>query len=202
MARFFLWISSRSPNFESCSSIFARRFAVATAFSFSSTRFSGSVNSSRRVWMRSSIFKIRSSSRSVTKLIATPPRPARAVRPTRCVYSSGSFGRSQLMTMATSSMSSPRAPTSVDIKTGTTNDLNKAKDDNLSRCVSRECSAVLRIESVFKRFVKNAAVRGRAQNIIVGGGCSGSSSSSVGFFGFFDFGLRDDFAASGGARRR
>lgn len=152
--------------------------------------------------MRSSIFKIRSSSRSVTKLMAIPPRPARAVRPTRCVYSSGSFGKSQLMTMATSSMSKPRAPTSVDIKTGTTKDLNKDKDDSLSRCVSREWSAVLLIAKDFRRFVKKAAVRGRAQNIIVGGGCSGSSSSSVGFLCFLAFGFRDDFAGSGAARRR
>jgi hypothetical protein len=107
-----------------------------------------------------------------------------------------------LMTIATSSISSPRAPTSVDINTGTTKDLNRDSEESLSRCVNREWSAVLRIDRVFRRFVKKAAVRGRAQNIMVGGGCSGGSSSSIGFFSFFVLGFRDVFVGSGGARRR
>lgn len=128
--------------------------------------------------MRSSILRIRSSSLSVTKLTAIPPLPARAVRPTRCIYSSGSSGRSQLMTMATSSISRPRAPTSVEINTGTIEDRNNDNEESRSRCVSRECNAVLRIDSVLSSSVKYAAVRGRAQKMIVGGGCSGASSST------------------------
>lgn len=155
--------------------------------------------------MRSSIFNSLSSSLSVTKLTAIPPRPARAVRPTRCVYSSGSFGMSQLITMATSSISSPRAPMSVDMRTGTTDALNSESEESRSRWVSRECSAVLRIDKDFKRFVRYAAVRGRVQKMMVGGGCSGSSSSpAAGFFflGFpFGFWFRDKFT-SGGALRR
>lgn len=48
-------------------------------------------------------------------------------------------------------MSSPRAPTSVEIKTGTTEQRNKESDDNLSLCVSLEWRAVLRIDNVFKK---------------------------------------------------
>lgn len=135
--------------------------------------------------MRASIPSTRSSSRSVTKLMATPLFPARAVRPTLCVYSSGSCGRSQLITIATSSISSPRPPTSVEIKTGTTHDRKSDRDDRRSRCVRRECSAVLRIDSVLSTAVRYAAVRGRLQNIIVGGGCTGGSSSSIVFVGLF-----------------
>lgn len=93
----------------------------------------------------------------------------------------------------------------MDIKTGTTDDRNNERDDSLSRCVSRECSAVLRIESDLSSIVRYAAVRGRVQNMIVGGGCSGSSSSSEAVFLCFDLdlrGFREGFAGSGGARRR
>ena len=58
------------------------------------------------------------------------------------------------MTIATSSISKPRAPTSVETRTGTTAERNNDNDARRSRCVRRECSAVLRIESVFNRLVR------------------------------------------------
>ena len=59
---------------------------------------------------------------------------------------------------------------------------------------------MLRIDNVLSRFVRYAAVRGFVQNIIVGGGCSGSSSSGASFF-CDDLDFRDFLAGSGGARR-
>ena len=44
-----------------------------------------------------------------TKESAVPPRPARAVRPTRCVYARAEDGKSKLRTQATSRKSIPRA---------------------------------------------------------------------------------------------
>jgi hypothetical protein len=44
-----------------------------------------------------------------TKERAVPPRPARAVRPTRCVYAREDVGRSKFKTQATSRKSIPRA---------------------------------------------------------------------------------------------
>lgn len=98
--------------------------------------------------IRSSILTTFSSSLSVTKLIATPSLPARAVRPTRCVYSSGSCGRSQFTTIATSGISSPRAATSVLTNTGTTEARKRPRELSRSRWVRREWSAVLRTPSV------------------------------------------------------
>ena len=89
---------------------------------------------------------------------------------------------SQFTTSATSAMSSPREPTSVDTSTGTTDARNRPSEDSGSRCVRRECSAVLRMFSVLSRCVRYAAVRGRWQKMIVGGGCSISSSSCAAFF--------------------
>jgi len=43
----------------------------------------------------------------VTNIYATPERPALAVRPTLCVYASGVFGRSRLITTSTCGMSIP-----------------------------------------------------------------------------------------------
>jgi len=120
--------------------------------------------------IRSSIFKTLFSSCSETKLTAMPPRPARAVRPTRCVYTSASSGRSQFTTIATSAISNPRAPTSVDTSTGITEERKSDSEVSRSRCVSRECRAVLRIASVCNMAVRYATVRAFAQNIIVGGG--------------------------------
>jgi hypothetical protein len=130
---------------------------------------------SHDVPIRSSIFKTLFSSFSETKLNAMPPRPARAVRPTRCVYASASSGKSQLITIATSAISNPRAPTSVDTSTGITEERKSDSEASRSRCVSRECRAVLRIESVCNMAVRYATVRAFAQNIIVGGGWRNSS---------------------------
>ena len=201
--------------------MFASRFAVDTALSFSSTRSSGSVISSSFVperhmlcqaqapcvianpqLIRCSTRNTRSSSHSVTRLMAMPTLPARAVRPTRWVYSSGSLGMSQLMTMATSSMSKPRDPTSVETSTGTTNDRKRDNDVNLSRCVSREWSAVLRIDSVLSTIVRYAAVRARAQKMIVGGGWrSGSSLELLPFWLDLCFAVPRRVAVAGGLRR-
>ena len=54
-----------------------------------------------------------------TKLHASPPRPARAVRPTRCTYSVApdSVGRSYCTTARTSGRSSPRDATDVQSRT-------------------------------------------------------------------------------------
>ena len=174
-------------------------FAVDTALSLSSTLASGIVNSCSFVpatdvrhpselnkkdtssydsRIRSSILITLSSSLSVTKLTATPIRPRRAVRPTRCVYSSGSVGTSQFTTSATSSMSRPRAPTSVVTSTGTTQARKRLRALSLARWVRRECSAVARMLSVCRRRARYAAVRVRAQKMIVGGGCSNESGSS------------------------
>lgn len=196
--------SARTPT------IFASRFAIDTAFSFSRTFSSGSVISVSFVRMRSSTRTTRSSSRSVTKLTATPPLPLRAVRPTRCVYSSGSSGMSQFTTSATSSMSSPRAPTSVETSTGTTLARKSESELSRSRWVRRECRAVARMWRVWRSEVRYAAVRGRRQKMIVGGGCSISSGSAEVVFDFlgFDFECEEDLrcleglTGSGGARRR
>jgi len=150
--------------------------------------------------IRSSIRNNRLSSFSVTKLIATPPFPVRAVLPTRWVYSSGSLGRSQLTTIATSSISKPRAPTSVETRTGTTADLNSDREASLSRWVSRECNPVLRIDSAFNTFTRYATVWGLAQNIMVGGGCRNSSSWESFCKGFLAFAFAA--FAMGGARRK
>lgn len=48
------------------------------------------------------------SSRGTTNDMLVPVRPARAVRPTRCVYEREEKGRSKLMTQATSMKSMPR----------------------------------------------------------------------------------------------
>eukprot|EP00982_Pelagococcus_subviridis_P013049 31210-Pelagococcus_subviridis.AAC.18 len=48
---------------------------------------------------------------------ATPDRPARATRPTRCTKSFGRGGKSKFTTLSNSGMSIPRAATSVTTKT-------------------------------------------------------------------------------------
>ena len=60
-----------------------------------------------------SIAASRRRSRGVTKLIASPLRPARPVRPMRCTYDSVSIGMSKLTTWLMRSTSRPRAATSV-----------------------------------------------------------------------------------------
>ena len=196
--------------------MFASRLAVDTALSFSRTCSSGSdisdnlvsVDSWVRIFPRGketsytlillSIFSTFSSSLSVTKLTATPPFPFRAVLPTRWVYSSGSDGTSQLITKATSSISKPREPTSVDISTGTTDDRNNDSELSRSRWGKREWSAVLLIPRALSKYVRYAADLARAQNMIVGGGWAISgpdvveppflSPFAADFFGLFGVG--------------
>jgi len=166
-------------------------------------RVSTTARSQHHSPMRSSIFNTRFSSFSDTKLNAMPPRPARAVRPTLCVYTSGSSGKSQFTTMATSAISNPRAPTSVDTSTGITEERKSESEVSRSRCVSREWRAVLRIPSVCNSEVRYATVRAFAQNIIVGGGWWSSSLLPVFFVeGFLWAVARERLTGSGSCLRR
>jgi hypothetical protein len=58
---------------------------------------------------------------------------------------------SQLMIIATSTMSNPRASTSVDTSTGITEERKRESEVRRSRCVSRECRAVLRWQASVTR---------------------------------------------------
>ena len=71
-------------------------------------------------------------SSSAQKAIASPLAPARAVRPMRWTYCSGTLGSSKLKTWLTPDTSMPRAAMSVATRIGTSPDLNSASAR--SRC--------------------------------------------------------------------
>ncbi len=72
-------------------------------------------------------------------VIAIPPLPALAVRPTRCMYSLGTNGTFSLITRSTVGISKPLEATSVANSTFTWLDLKLANDDILKRCFINEC---------------------------------------------------------------
>mmetsp|Transcript_21014 Transcript_21014/g.46681 ORF Transcript_21014/g.46681 Transcript_21014/m.46681 type:complete len:229 (-) Transcript_21014:1174-1860(-) len=86
---------------------------------------------------------------SLTRVMARPPRPARAVRPTLCTYMLRLRGISALITVRTPGMSRPLAATSVATRMSTCSLRNRSRARYRCACDTSPCSsAALTLSSV------------------------------------------------------